>query len=208
MAVARETAAQQQGWRGARMNLSSSRSWGTCCTSGGLVHRCVLAHWQQAWCPQCRRSGLYPSAAAVIVPVFPRPLPMRGRSLFACVQGQTKLNKLPLRQIDNLEALEVGCIAAVGLAEVVCPAAARRGLHVAHSSAGLSTNLVYPFFCAQELPKELVESHYPTTEQLPDYFTNTEYIRFTPEVDCLALPGERALTWPKAEPGSWGVDCT
>ena len=41
----------------------------------------------------------------------------------------------------------------------------------------------------QDLPKELVESHYPSTEQLPDYFTNAAYVRFTPETDCLALPG-------------------
>ena len=44
---------------------------------------------------------------------------------------------------------------------------------------------------SQDLPKELVESHYPSTQQLPDYFTNTAYVRFTPEVDCLALPGGR-----------------
>lgn len=66
-------------------------------------------------------------------------------------QGQTKLNKLPLKQIDTLEALE-------------------------------------------DLPKELVDSHYPSTDQLPDYFTNTAYIRFTPEVDCLALPGDVVRT--------------
>lgn len=42
----------------------------------------------------------------------------------------------------------------------------------------------------QELPKELVESHYPRNDQLPDYFTNASYVRFTPEVDCLALPGK------------------
>lgn len=66
-------------------------------------------------------------------------------------QGQTKLNKLPLRQIDTLEALE-------------------------------------------DLPKELVESHYPEQSSLPDYFTNTAYVRFTPEVDCLALPGDVVRT--------------
>lgn len=43
----------------------------------------------------------------------------------------------------------------------------------------------------QDLPKELVESHYPSEQSLPDYFTNTAYVRFTPEVDCLALPGEQ-----------------
>jgi len=68
-------------------------------------------------------------------------------------QGQTKLNKLPLRQIDTLEALE-------------------------------------------DLPKELVESHYPEQSSLPDYFTNTAYVRFTPEVDCLALPGKLCAQQP------------
>jgi hypothetical protein len=43
----------------------------------------------------------------------------------------------------------------------------------------------------QELPKELVESQFPSTQQLPDYFTNASYTRFTPEVDCLPLPGAR-----------------
>jgi hypothetical protein len=51
----------------------------------------------------------------------------------------------------------------------------------------------------QDLPKELVDSHYPSTDQLPDYFTNTAYIRFTPEVDCLALPGEANLDLAAAE---------
>lgn len=63
MAVARGTAAQQH----RRMNLSPSRSWGTCCTSGGSAHRCVHGHWQQAWCPSvgvlCRAP--YPSAAVI-----------------------------------------------------------------------------------------------------------------------------------------------
>jgi hypothetical protein len=51
----------------------------------------------------------------------------------------------------------------------------------------------------QDLPKELVDSHYPSTGQLPDYFTNAAYIRFTPEVDCLALPGEPNLDFAAAE---------
>lgn len=62
-------------------------------------------------------------------------------------QGQTKLNKLPLRGLEQLDGLKA-------------------------------------------LPKELVESHYPTSNQLPEYFTSSAYIRFTPDVECLALPGE------------------
>lgn len=148
MAVARETAAQQQGWRGARMNLSPSRSWGTCCTSGGLVHRCVHAHWQQAWCPQCRRSGLYPSAAAVIVPVSSPIAHLRPVPVCMCA-GSDKAQQAPSaadRQPGGARGWLQGCCwPGRGCVSCSCKA----GLHVAHSSAGLSTNLVYPFLlCA------------------------------------------------------------
>lgn len=63
-------------------------------------------------------------------------------------QGQTKLNKLPLRGWEQFDALE-------------------------------------------ELPKELIESRYPTSSQFPAYFTSPSYVRFTPQVECLALPGEQ-----------------
>jgi hypothetical protein len=70
-----------------------------------------------------RPSALGPSALLLSQRTWPGPpcvvqCPCRC-SLFAPAQGQTKLNKLPLRQIDTLEALEVGCRPAVGLAEVV-----------------------------------------------------------------------------------------
>jgi hypothetical protein len=46
----------------------------------------------------------------------------------------------------------------------------------------------------QDLPKELIESHYPNSRDFPDYFTNAGYIRFTPQVECLVLPGaQRSL---------------
>lgn len=102
-----------------------------------------------------------------------------------------------------------------GLAEVVSCSCKAGGLHVAQQQRWPS-HQPRTRLCVQELPKELVESHYPTTEQLPDYFTNTAYIRFTPEVDCLALPGGRAHVAPGqspqlgsyTQPGSWGIDCT
>lgn len=65
--------------------------------------------------------------------------------------GQSKLNKLQLRRLDDLEAL-------------------------------------------QALPKELLQSQYPTADQLPDYCTNAAYTRFTPAVECLALPGDVVRT--------------
>lgn len=183
-------------------------------------------------------------------------------------QGQTKLNKLPLRQIDTLQALEVGssryqqslathsshrqamnCVEGMVVEQMPrqmlhlqpywcsrvqgpCAAVlqhvdnsrhARSAAHVVHCTqtymlfdtscheqlsppakqmrvAGIPDLSMLPImlhmfhalsscYHTQELPKELVESHYPTTQQQPDYFTNTAYIRFTPEVDCLALPG-------------------
>eukprot|EP00878_Enallax_costatus_P035857 GHUV01040098.1.p1 GENE.GHUV01040098.1~~GHUV01040098.1.p1 ORF type:complete len:135 (+),score=36.31 GHUV01040098.1:247-651(+) len=68
-------------------------------------------------------------------------------------QGQSKLNKLPLRDLEQLDALK-------------------------------------------DLPKELIESHYPTSSQFPEYFTSSDYIRFTPQVECLALPGKQVVvTW-------------
>lgn len=62
-------------------------------------------------------------------------------------QGQSKLNKLPLRGLEQLDALK-------------------------------------------DLPKELIDSHYSSSSQFPEYFTSTDYIRFTPKVECLALPGK------------------
>lgn len=46
----------------------------------------------------------------------------------------------------------------------------------------------------QALPKELLQSQYPTADQLPDYCTNAAYTRFTPAVECLALPGDVVRT--------------
>ncbi|KAF8061298.1 hypothetical protein HT031_004389 [Scenedesmus sp. PABB004] len=66
-------------------------------------------------------------------------------------QGQTKLNKLELRPLATLDAL-------------------------------------------QDLPKELVESHYATPAQLPDYCTSEAFSRFTPATECLALPGDVVRT--------------
>lgn len=46
----------------------------------------------------------------------------------------------------------------------------------------------------KDLPKELVESHYPNSRDFPDYFTNADYMRFTPQVECLVLPGDVVRT--------------
>lgn len=46
----------------------------------------------------------------------------------------------------------------------------------------------------KDLPKELIDSHYPSSNEFPDYFTSTAYVRFTPQTECLALPGDVVRT--------------
>ncbi|WIA14210.1 hypothetical protein OEZ85_002749 [Tetradesmus obliquus] len=46
----------------------------------------------------------------------------------------------------------------------------------------------------KDLPKELINSHYPNSRDFPDYFTNADYVRFTPQVECLVLPGDVVRT--------------
>lgn len=112
--------------------------------------------------------------------------------------GQTKLNKLALKRLegDKVESLKVS---EVSTYRALCmPWVANQGTHRAWPS---SCQLLC--FCCltllrhtclrilQDLPKELIDSQYPSTSEFPDYFTNSAYIRFTPHVEALALPGEQ-----------------
>eukprot|EP00882_Tetradesmus_deserticola_P027109 GHRQ01029966.1.p1 GENE.GHRQ01029966.1~~GHRQ01029966.1.p1 ORF type:complete len:195 (+),score=30.53 GHRQ01029966.1:164-748(+) len=46
----------------------------------------------------------------------------------------------------------------------------------------------------KDLPKELIDSQYPSSTDFPDYFTNADYVQFTPQVECLVLPGDVVRT--------------
>ncbi|KAF6254047.1 hypothetical protein COO60DRAFT_1543496 [Scenedesmus sp. NREL 46B-D3] len=46
----------------------------------------------------------------------------------------------------------------------------------------------------KDLPKELIDSQYPSSRDFPDYFTSADYVRFTPQVECLVLPGDVVRT--------------
>lgn len=127
-------------------------------------------------------------------------------------EGQTKLNKLKLRQVDNLD---VSCCRG-GCRPTSRPRTPQLAAQQRPVAAGSSSEraararqtccacCAYHCCCCcavprcaaspQELPKELIESHYPERHRLPDYFTNAAYVRFTPHVECLALPGE-ATAW-------------
>jgi hypothetical protein len=133
-------------------------------------------------------------------------------------EGQTKLNKLQLRQIESVTQLEVRrssrSVRLMPQFSVHPHAASMQNplvdmLKVAIicriENSWLSSWIAHLVTCVtwwpnsqlpfatrpQDLPKELVEGHYP--EHMPDYFTNTAYVRFTPEQDCLALPGTGSM---------------
>lgn len=138
-------------------------------------------------------------------------------------EGQTKLNKLQLRQIESVTKLEVRRSSRsvrlmpqcsvhshaggmrnpfVPMFEIICRIESS-WLSAWVVSHDLRPNLQLPFATRpQDLPKELVESHYP--EHMPDYFTNTAYVRFTPEQDCLALPGTGSIPTAWLAVLGWG----
>lgn len=115
-------------------------------------------------------------------------------------EGQSQIHRLKLSSLDKVESLQVR-VQRTRSGYWVAAGAHRCG-NPLHGVAGRSRKPTCRAVL-QALPKQLVSKAYER-RAMPDHFTSAAYQKFTPQTECLSIPGEQqqaaGAPWPPCSP--------